>query len=178
TYYYNILSPLAVFLMLIVGGLASLLCKRIRLPFFSFFLDHFERKEVRCTFPGRGMLFFFVGVLLVMQLFEKDIALAAIMILSLGDSFSHIIGERFGQIKNIFNGKSRKLFEGTVAGTFFGFLGALIFVPLAEALVGSFVAMIIEVIDIDLNGSPIDDNLLVPLAAGTTMFLLRAYLGI
>ncbi len=177
-YYFDILSPLAVFLMLIVGGLASVLCKRIRLPFFSYFLDHFERDEMKQTFPGRGMIFFFVGVLLVMQLFDKDIALAAIIILALGDSFSHIIGERFGHIKNIFNGKSKKLFEGTLAGTVAGTLGALFFVPFPEALVGSFAAMIAEVIEIDLNGKPLDDNLIVPLVAGTVIMLVRKYVGL
>lgn len=176
TYYLDILTPLMVFLLIVIGGMASILSKRVRLPFFGYFLDRFEREDMRKTFPGRGMIFFFVGVLLVMQLFKKDIALAAIMILALGDSLSHMVGERFGQIKNIFNGKSKKLFEGTLAGTLAGFLGALLFVSPLEAFLGSLGAMVAEVIDIDLNGSPVDDNLIVPLVAGTIILLVRSYL--
>ncbi|MBI2669110.1 hypothetical protein HYX14_04680 [Candidatus Woesearchaeota archaeon] len=174
-FYYDILSPLAVFLMIIVGGLASFLCKRIRLPFFSAFLDRFERPEMRDTFPGRGMIFFFVGTLLVIRLFTKDIALAAIMVLAVGDSVSHILGERFGKIKNIFNGRSRKLLEGTLAGTLAGFAGAALFVPFPEAFLGAAAAMIAEVIEIDLNKNQLDDNLIVPLVAGTVMYLVKMY---
>lgn len=175
-YYYNLLSPLAIFLMIIIGIIASILSKRIWLPVFSFFLRHCERDNDRTTFPGKGMVFFFIGVLLVVQLFEKNIALAAIMILALGDSASHLIGGSFGQIKNIFNGKSKKLFEGTIAGTVAGCIGALFFVSIPEALVGSFAAMIAEVIEIDFNHNTLDDNIVVPLVAGTVIFLMRHYL--
>jgi phytol kinase len=174
-YYLDILSPLMVFLIIIIGGLASLISKRIKLPIFNFFLNNFERKEDRKTFPGRGMIFFFIGTLLVMQLFEKDIALAAIMILALGDSVSHLWGRQFGQLKNIFNGNSKKFFEGTLAGFLAGFAGAALFVSLPEAFLASFAAMIVEVVDFDLNGKEVNDNLLVPLAAGTVIFLLRMY---
>ena len=174
-YYFDILSPLAVFLGIIIGGLASIISKRANLPGFTFFLKHFERPEQRKTFPGRGMIYFFVGVLLVMQLFEKDIALAAMTILALGDSVSHLFGVKFGRIKNIFNGNGRKLLEGTFAGTLAGFLGAAIFVPIPEAFLGALAAMILEVIEIDLNKKSLDDNLIVPLVAGTVMFIIRTY---
>ncbi|MBS3116773.1 hypothetical protein J4421_04220 [Candidatus Woesearchaeota archaeon] len=173
--YLDILTPLALFLLIIVGLLASLLSKRIRLPLFSFFLDHFEREEQKKAFPGKGVIFFFIGVLFAMKLFSKDIALAAIMILTLGDSVSHLVGERFGQIKNIFNGDGKKLLEGTLAGTMAGFLGAVLFVPAPEALLGSFSAMLVEVVKIDLNENTVDDNLVVPLVAGAVIFLLRKY---
>jgi len=45
TFYLDILSPLAVLLGIIVGGLSSILSKRVRLPGLSWFLDHFEREE-------------------------------------------------------------------------------------------------------------------------------------
>ena len=174
-YYFNILSPLSVFLGIIVGVMASIISKRIKLPVFDTFLNYFERENERKNFPGRGMIYFFVGVLLVMQLFEKDIAMASIMILALGDSISHIIGERFGQLNNIFNCKSKKLFEGTIAGALAGFIGAVFFVSIPLAFIASFGAMIAEVIQIDLNGNSLDDNIVVPLIAGTIMFLLRMY---
>ena len=104
-YYFEIISPLFIFLGIIVGLLCSIISKRVSLPIFSFFLKHFEREEQKKSFPGRGMIFFFIGTLLCIQLFDKDIAMAALMVLTMGDSVSHLFGERFGQTKNIFNGK-------------------------------------------------------------------------
>ena len=65
--YLDILTSWSLFLLIIVGCLTSMLSKRIHLPFFSFFLHHFEREEQKATFPGKGMIFFFVGVLLAIQ---------------------------------------------------------------------------------------------------------------
>ena len=174
--FYDVLSSLALLLLIISGVLASLISKRIHLPGFNFFLKHLEREEQRKTFPGRGLIFFFVGVLLVVKLFPKDIALAAVMVLAFGDSISHIVGGHFGHLKNIFNGKSKKLFEGTIAGALIGFLGAAIFVPFSQAFLGSFAAMIAEVIEIDFNQTTLDDNMIVPLVAGTVMYLVKIYL--
>lgn len=174
--YLNILSQLSIFLLIVIGFLASFLSKRIWLPFFTFFLDHLEREEVKKTFPGKGLILFFIGVLLVIQLFPRDVALASIMILALGDSISHLFGERFGKLKNIFNGKSKKLYEGTLAGTVAGFFGAIFFVSIPEAFIASFVAMVAEVVQIDFNHNTLDDNLVVPLVAGTVIFLMKTYL--
>jgi len=174
--YYNLLSPFAILLLIIIGIVSSIISKRVKLPGFNFFLNTLEREEQKKKFPGKGLIFFFIGVLLSVQLFDKNIALAAIMVLALGDSISHIVGEKFGKTKNIFNGNSKKLLEGTFAGTLAGFLGALIFVPIPEAFLGSAIAMIAEVIKIDLNDSTLDDNLVVPLVAGTIMLLVGIYI--
>jgi len=173
--YYNILSSLSILALIVIGLLASFICKRFWLPGFSFFLRHFERGNQKTQFPGKGLIFFFIGVLLVIELFEQDIAFAAIMILALGDSVSHLVGEKYGRIKNIFNWRGHKLLEGTLAGTLVGTLGAIIFVPWEMAFIASFAAMVAEVIKIDFNDNTLDDNLVVPLVAGTVMFLLRMF---
>ena len=173
--HFEILSAWSVFLLIIVGILVSLLSKRVRIPFFSYFLDKFERREDLQTFPGKGMIFLFIGILLVLKLFDKNIALASIMILALGDSVSHIFGAQFGRTQNIINRDGKKLLEGTLAGTVMGFLGAVMFVPVPEAFLGSFVAMLAEVVKFDFNDHTLDDNLVVPLIAGTVMFLVGMY---
>ncbi len=175
-YYLDILTPFAVFLGILCGGLISLISRRTNLPIFAFFLKNYERKNEQKNFPGRGMIFYFIGVLLVMQLFSKDIALAAMMVLALGDSVSHLYGAKFGKIKTIINGDGKKLFEGTLAGTVAGFLGAMIFVPIPEAFLGSLGAMLIEVVKIEFNENTLDDNLTVPLVAGTIILLVRNFL--
>jgi phytol kinase len=176
-YYFDILSPLAMLLGIIVGILLSFICKRVdNFPIVGWFLKNYERNEERKSFPGKGLVFYFAGVLLVMQLFEKDIAIAAILILALGDSVSHLYGAKFGKIKNLFNGDGKKLLEGTLAGTVAGALGAMLFISIPEAVIGSFAAMMFEVVKIDFNDKTLDDNIIVPLVAGTVIFLLRAYL--
>lgn len=172
--YTEILKPFTLFLIVIIGFLLSFVCKYSRIPIVSHFLDWFERDNV--SFPGKGMIFFFIGVLLSIELFPQDIALAAIMVLTLGDSFSHLVGARIGKMKNIFNGHSKKLFEGTVAGTLMGFLGAVIFVPIPEAFLGAFGAMVAEVVEIHFNKSELDDNLVVPLVAGAVMLLVMKFI--
>jgi len=176
SYYLDIIGPLTLFLAIIVGILLSLISKHANIPFISLFLDQFERKDQRYKFPGRGMIFLFIGSLFVIKLFDKDIALASIAILTFGDSISHIVGEKYGEIKNIFNGRSKKLFEGTLAGIFAGALAALPFLPWEEAFLASLCAMIAEVIQIDLNQNTLDDNIIVPLVAGTTIYLVRRYI--
>lgn len=173
--YYNIFSSWTVFLLIVVGILLSLICKRVRVPIISTFLDHVEREEQKKNFPGKGDIFLFIGVLLSLQLFERDIALASIMVLTFGDSVSHLFGAQFGKLKNIFNGKSKKWLEGTLAGTLAGFLGAVFFVPIPEAFLGSLGAMIAEVIKIDFNDTTLDDNVVVPLVAGTVMLLVGKF---
>ncbi len=172
----DVFRAFTVFLLLIVGILVSFLCKRVRLPIFSYFLDIFEREDQRYEFPGRGVIFFFVGVLLCLQLFPKNIAMAALMVLTLGDSVSHIIGAKYGEIQNVFNRKSRKLLEGTFFGALAGFLGAWVFVAFPEALLGAIIAMIAEVVQIDFNKREVDDNVVVPLVAGTVMLLVSYFL--
>jgi dolichol kinase len=175
-FYYDLMSPFAVFLGIIIGVLSSLISKRVDLPGFSFFIKHIEREEQRKKFPGKGLIFFFIGFLLVMQLFPKDIALAALMVLTFGDSISHLFGAKFGQVKNIFNGNGQKLLEGTFAGIIAGGIGASFFVSVPEAFLASTIAMIAEVVKIEFNEHTLDDNLIVPLIAGTVMLLVRLYL--
>jgi dolichol kinase len=173
--YLEIVSSLSIFLLIVVGVLASIVSKRIYLPVFSDFIGLWERDGVKSKFPGKGMIFYLVGALLVLQLFERRIALAAIMVLAFGDSVSHIVGGKYGKLRNIFNWKSNKLLEGTIAGIFAGFLGAWVFVPFSWAFLGAAGAMIAEVVKIDFNEKSLDDNIVVPLIAGTVMFLIGKY---
>jgi len=161
---------------MIIGILSSMLSKRIYLPVFSDFIKFWERDKVKSKFPGKGMILYLGGCLLALQLFELKIALASIMILAFGDSVSHIVGGKFGKLKNIFNWKSNKLLEGTIAGILSGFLGAWLFVPFSWAFLGAAGAMIAEVVKIDFNEKSLDDNIIIPLVAGTIMFLIAKYM--
>lgn len=182
--YKEILTATHLFIILILSGILSLLSLRFRIPIIYWFLRNFERPKQPRRFPGKGFIFFLIGVLLVIKLFERDVALAAIMILTLGDSISHIIGKNFGRVRHPLNGS--KSVEGTIVGVFTGFIGVLILtlliknfsVGLLAAFLGSLVAMSIEALELKLGGGEVDDNIIVPLVSGTVIYLIQTNFAI
>ena len=155
----------------IVGTTLSYLSKKIKIPVIHNLLEIFERKEELKKFPGKGMIFYFVGVYLSLLLFTKEIAMASIMVLALGDSVSHLFGLHFGKIKHPLS--KTKFLEGTIAGFVAGFIGALAIVPWHEAFFASLAAMIVEAIEIKIGTEQVDDNLIVPLVAGGVIWVIR-----
>lgn len=169
-FYYGILTPFRMLIIILVGVAISLISRKYKIPFVYWFLKTFERKKELEIFPGRGTIFFLVGCALAMRLFPFDVALAAIVILTLGDSISHLVGRYLGALKSPLS--KYKFLEGTAAGTLFAFAGAVFFVSPLEAFVASLIAMLAE----NIEKQPIDDNIIVPLVAGTVILLLRVYL--
>jgi dolichol kinase len=157
------------FWTLVVGIVISWLSLRFRIPIIAWLLDKFERKHTR---PGKGAITFFIGALLSLQLFEFDIACVAILILALGDGVSSLVGP-FGKIKTQLSEK--KLLEGTITGSILGGIaGSLIILPI-EAFLAAATAMIFEAMEIRLNQKLLNDNVTVPLVAGTVITLLRDF---
>lgn len=145
----------------ILGCVLSFLCKHFSVPIASWVMDTFERPENRYVFPGKGPIFFMLGSIIVVYFFPLKIALASIMILTLGDAVSHV----FGKLLSRRTYKHLKSIEGTIAGIAFSFVGALLFVNVLAALFGSMFSMILETIKID----GVDDNLLIPIVAAVIM---------
>jgi len=170
---HGILTPWIIFFILLLGILLSFLSLRTEVPLISWFLNNFEREKDRKELPGRALLFGLAGSLLVLKLFPMDIALASITILTFADPISHIIGKCFGRIKSIFD--KNKNIEGHISGFIISSLFAMLLVPVWMALVGSFVAVVFESLIIEVQKIKLDDNLLIPLAAGTAMYLLRIW---
>lgn len=158
-------------ILFVIGMILSIASRKYKIPVIYNLLNYFERNRHIRTFPGQGPIFYVLGSFLALVLFEKDIALAAIVILALGDSVSHIAGRFYGKIPHPLN--SRKFLEGSIFGVFFAALGAWIFVPLVHALIGSIIGMTAEGLDIKFGRTQIDDNLLMPLAAGLAIYLAR-----
>ncbi|MGC9309086.1 MAG: diacylglycerol/polyprenol kinase family protein [Candidatus Nanoarchaeia archaeon] len=157
------------FIVLLLGGLVSFLSTKFHLPLISSCLELFERKD-NGKFPGKGVLFFFIGSLIVLQLFPRDIAFSSIIILTFSDPISHFVGSNFGKLPGI---NKRKYIEGTLAGILIGGLLASLIVNPLLAFIGAFVAMFLEAAEIAMAGKNVDDNLLIPIVAGTVMYLLR-----
>jgi len=155
------------FLVMIAGFFIAIFSVKKNLFLISWFLEHFERKDARI--PGQGALYLVAGILFAVLLFEKDIALAAIMILIFGDSISHVFGKLFGKIRHPLN--RYKCIEGSLVGFAAAVIGAAFFVVWTQALVAAAVAMVVESFELKLRR--VDDNLLIPLVAGLVISVMR-----
>jgi dolichol kinase/phosphoserine phosphatase len=110
-------------------------------------------------------VYFAVGILLTLVIFPAPASAAAIAIFALGDSAASIFGRFFARTALPLN-KDKSL-EGSLAGFFFAFSAGLFFVSPPLAVVGAFIAMLIEYLPL-----PINDNLLIPLVTGLSLTLL------
>jgi len=159
--------------VLFAGISISLISKKANIPLISWFLDRFERENVKDKFPGKGTIYFFAGTTLALFLFTKDVAAAAVIILALGDSFAPLVGQ-FGRIKHPLD--KYKSIEGVIAGIVAASAGASLFVSLPEAIIASTAAMIAEGMRIVAWNEKLDDNLVIPLVAGAVITLMRVAL--
>ena len=168
--YTHTITVFHLFLLLAFGVFLSFIMVRWNIPLVSKMLDLCERKH---SHPGKGAITFVIGCILALKLFPMDIALAAIVVLSIGDGISTIVGIAIGRTKTILS--EVKLLEGTIIGIVLASIGAWLFVPLWQAIIASTVAMGLEATELKLNNKILSDNILVPLTAGTAILLLRMY---
>ena len=168
---YDFIDKKIILITIIIGIFLSYLSKKTRIPVVYDLLEKFERKEEIEKFPGKGIIFYFIGIYTALLLFPKDIALASIMVLALGDSISHLYGLHYGKTKHPLS--KTKFLEGTIAGFIFGFIGAFVFLPFLEAFFASLAAMIVEAIEMKIGTGQVDDNLIVPIVAGSVVWLVR-----
>jgi phytol kinase len=124
--------------------------RKIRVPLIHQLLFHLERPGV---FPGKGAFYFVFTALVTLIIFPSSVAAQGILILSVLDGMATLLGLRYGSIR-IMNHKS---IEGSFGAILVTFIVLLFFVDPVKAAVLSVVAGIVEL------GSPIDDNLLLPL---------------
>lgn len=171
---YGIITKLHLLILLILVVILFNLSKKYRIPFFDSLLENFEREQYIKSFPGKGVIFYIVGVLLTLSFFPLDIALPAILVLAFADSVGHLFGIKFGKVKHPY--VSKKFIEGWVAGLIAGFLAASIFVPWHEALAASFFAMLVDGIEFEEGADDIDDNLIIPLIAASAIWAVRTIL--
>jgi dolichol kinase len=172
----GIMDAKVLLIILSIGFLLSLMLRKQRLPFFSYMIDTFDRKGE--SLPGKGALTFALGIfILLLTLGTSPIVYASIMILTLGDAFSAIIGVRLKRTRHLMKTKhplsSDKLLEGTFFGIVFASIGAVLFVSVLEAVIASVVAMSIESLEIRFLRHPVDDNILIPVFSALTMVLIR-----
>jgi phosphoserine phosphatase len=138
----------------------------ISFPLFNFITTRAAVKQELYEF-ATAPVFYAFGIALSLIIFHPPIGYASIAILTLGDGFASLFSKKFGKTPYPFN-KSKHL-EGSIFGFIFAFSGAIFFIDPIKASVGAIIGMLVECFPI-----PIDDNLMIPLAAGTVLSL--AYL--
>jgi len=111
-------------------------------------------------------IFFALGIMLALILFPPHVGYASIAIFTLGDGFATIFGKTMGTHVSPYN-KGKKI-EGTIFGFLMASLGASLFVSPLRAVAAATVGMIVESLP-----TPINDNILIPLAAGLTLLVLQ-----
>lgn len=133
------------------SGVASL--------FRKYFFGRVLREKEGSTLMA-STYFLFASILTIL-LFPKSIAITSLLILILSDTAAALVGKEFGRTR---------LFEKTFEGSLAFFISSLLIVwlyPGLDRISGSLAALgatVIEALPI-----PLDDNLTVPLVAGTIM---------
>lgn len=156
--------------LILLAGIVITVASGFNIPLFSWFLDRLERDTEKSGFRAKGLVFYTLGATLAVWLFPKNIAMAAIVILAVGDSLCRLAGSR-GYLKHPWN--SEKFIEGAVVGGIFATLAATPFVGILPAFCAAAIAMFVESLDLRINNLRIDDNLTIPLVAGTVMYLMH-----
>lgn len=163
----NLTKPQALFLL---GGLAlpfllsDLL--RLRLPRLNrWFLRWFSpamrpEEETRTT----GATHYLLACWLTILLFEKGVAVPALLILACGDTAASVVGQVLGGYQL----RQGKTIAGSSAFLVIAFLVSLPFFPAPIALGGALLAAIAELLPL-----PLDDNLSIPLTAGIAFTLFQ-----
>jgi dolichol kinase/phosphoserine phosphatase len=133
-------------------------------PFFSTITRHAASQSELCEFT-LAPIYFALGILITLLVFKPPASYAGIAIFALGDSTASLIGGTLTKKPMPFN--RAKTLEGTFGGFLFAFLAGCVFVAPWIALIGASVAMLIEYLPL-----PVNDNLLMPIAAGLVLTFL------
>jgi len=156
------------FYTILIGALIGMLIIQLKLmkfhvPIADYMLDRFERKH---AFPGKGSMFYALGVLFIIGLLRTNTTLmiSLILILSLGDGLATWIGKNYGRHKLTWN--RDKTFEGTVS-FLIGCIPSLFIVP--SPITGLVIVTAAFIESLPLR---IDDNILIPVIGSIIYFYL------
>ena len=140
---------------------------RINISIFKYLFQRFFGPIVRASENKKltGATAVFISGFLTVLIFEKNIAIFAMLTLSLADATAALIGKKWGK---------RKLFDKTLEGSITFLIISIALAMLLPDLfrLGAIVAAIVATL-VELLPSPIDDNLMIPISIATTLSLFH-----
>ena len=139
--------------------LVDLILRGCRIPLFSALVAYADRGD---CLPGKGALYFAVGALTIVILFPVQVAAPALVTVAVLDGIATMVGVRYGK-NRIFNGKS---LEGSAAAILVTAVFLLPFLTVPGVVIVAVLAGLIELL------SPIDDNLVIPVAVSLLLMLV------
>lgn len=173
-YYFFLGRKEAVIIMAVLTGLITLgevlrmkvpFCRRLFMRIFGRWIRSQEQNN---NFTGATFVFW--GGLMTIWFFPKEIATAALLFLTVGDSTACLVGMRFGRVKLV----SSRTLEGALAFI----IAAVVFtlwipgLTLKVKLIGAVAGSLVELVH-----RRVDDNLLIPLFSGVVMYILNTPLS-
>ncbi|MDY6778124.1 MAG: hypothetical protein SVU32_05630 [Candidatus Nanohaloarchaea archaeon] len=165
-----------------IAGLAglvfiSLILRQRDLPLANYLHDSFGRDEHKDFLPAQGTIFLFAGIITVVGLFPARIALAGIIVVTLGDSTNTLVGKYAGSIPNPLH-RERNI-EGFIAAVTISGLFCLTVLPLHEAVIASTIGMVAEHANAATKERfQADDNFLIPVTVGAGLLLYVQFLSL
>ena len=157
-WFWTALLPLAT-LVVVAADLVRLGHPRLR-RFFREMLGASLRSHEQGELTGASWMM--VACTLAAFLLPRDLAVAVMLYLIVGDGLAGFVGKSWGRHALLF-GKS---WEGTLAGLAANLaVGLLVFRDPAPALLGAGVASLVELLPL-----PLDDNLAIPLLSGLVLW--------
>lgn len=163
----NTMTLVLIFIMLIfiaidIGRNRNLFIKTLFEKYFNSMLRDHE-KNGRLTGASWVMI---VSVPMI-YFFPKEVAVLSLIFMSIGDVAAALVGQSFGKIKI-----RQKTLEGSigcfVACAITGIILDLL--PLKVMITGALAASLFEALPVK-----IDDNILIPLGAGTSMLIMSSF---
>ncbi|MCD6476795.1 MAG: hypothetical protein J7K26_01345 [Candidatus Aenigmarchaeota archaeon] len=152
-----ILLFIGVILFIIIGKIRTTKKIKIVQKFETNIIKKYEREN---EFPFKGAITLLLGIIFAILLFQENIAVACIVVLSISDSLSTIIGKIYG--KHIILNST---IEGSIGFLISAFIILLFFTNPLKAFFVAIIGAIIELIPF------VDDNLIIPLVIGVLLTL-------
>ena len=171
-YFFFIKNKIMMTIILIILTLISLLVEyarrnqknKIGYVFQKYFKSVLRQNEKRGYLTGATWML--IGFTITVLTFEHDVAVLALLFLSVGDSCAGIFGRIF---------PFGKVWNKSVLGSFVGLIICILFgfmintaLPFEVIFLGAFSGMFIEIIPLK-----IDDNLSIPIFSGLIMQILK-----
>ena len=134
-----------------------------KIPIFHIFWRESEKNKLG------GQVYFITGAIIAFALFDKNIAITALLMTTFGDMAAAIFGIAFG--KHWIKGLKDRAWEGVIAQFVVDLIIAMLIlnnltISIVMALVATFVETVI---------TKIDDNLSIPLFAGAAAQILKMF---